>query len=109
MCVLLINFTENVKLLCLFIAAIGVVKVLVNVPPFGDDIIPVEFHLVDDDKIEPMDIYQLTIVNFSDPRAVVGDEDTTYIIVNDDDGKIRIPQGAIYYIHTCNITMSNYK
>ena len=66
-------------------AAIGVVKVLVNVPPFGDDVIPVVFHLVDDDKIEPMDIYQLMIVNFSDTRAVVGDVDTIYIIVNDDD------------------------
>ena len=50
--------------------------------------IPVVFHLVDDDKIEPMDIYQLMIVNFSDPRAVAGDADTTYIVVNDDDGKM---------------------
>jgi len=72
----------------LFIAAIGMVKVLVNIPPLSDEIIPVVFHLVDDDKIEPMDIYQLMIVNFSDPRAVVGDVDTTYIIVNDDDGKM---------------------
>ena len=81
------------KVICLFIAAIGVVKVLVNVPPFGDDVIPVVFHSVDDDKIEPLDIYQLMIVNFSDPRVVVGDVDTTYIIINDDednddDGKI---------------------
>ena len=64
------------------------VKVLVSIPPFGDDVIPVVFHLVDDDKIEPVDIYQLMIVNFSDPRAVVGDVDTTYIFVNDDDGKL---------------------
>ena len=28
------------------------------------------------------------IVNFSDPRAMVGDVDAAYIIVNDDDGKM---------------------
>ena len=52
--------------------------------------IPVYLTLDDDKEIEPMDIYQLMIVNFSDPRAVVGDMDTTYIIVNDDDGKMSI-------------------
>ena len=40
---------------------------------------------MDDDKIEPLGIYQLMIVNFIDPRAVAGDVDTTYIIVNDDE------------------------
>ena len=63
-------------------------EVVVNVSPFGDNVIPVVLDLVDDNKNEPMDIYQLTIVNFSDPRAVAGDMDTSYIIVNDDDGKM---------------------
>ena len=71
-----------------YTAAIKVVKVLVNILPFGDNVIPVVLELVDDKEIEPMDIYQLMIVNFSDPRAVAGDMDTSYIIVNDDDGKI---------------------
>ena len=64
------------------------VKVLVNVSRFGDNVIPVVLDLADDKEIEPMDIYQLMIVNFSDPRAVAGDMDTSYIIVNDDDGKM---------------------
>ena len=50
--------------------------------------IPVKLKLANDRKIEPMDVYQLMIVNFSDPRVAVGDVDTTYIIVNDDDGKM---------------------
>ena len=62
-------------------------EILVNVSSF-DHVIPVVFDLVDDKEIEPMDVYQLMIVNFSDPRAVAGDTDTSYIIVNDDDGKI---------------------
>ena len=72
----------------MFTAAIKVVKVLVNVPPFGDNVIPVMLDLLDDQEIEPTDIYQLMIVNFSDPRAVAGDMDTSYIIVNDDDGEM---------------------
>ena len=64
------------------------VKVLVNVSRFCDNVIPVVLDLADDKEIEPMDIYQLMIVNFSDPRAVAGDMDTSYIIVNDDDGKM---------------------
>ena len=71
-----------------YAAAIKVVKALVNVLSFGDNVIPVVLELVDDNEIEPMDIYQLMIVNFSDPRAVAGDMDTSYIIVNDDDGKM---------------------
>ena len=63
-------------------------EVLVNVSPFGDNVIPLVLELADDSEIEPMDIYQLMIVNFSDPRAVAGDMDTSYIIVNDDDGKM---------------------
>ena len=62
-------------------------KVSVNVSPF-DHVIPVVFNLTDDQEIEPINVYQLTIVNFSDPRAAAaGDMDTSYIIINDDDGK----------------------
>ena len=78
----------SVYSIILFTAAIKVVKVLVNVPPFGDNVIPVMLDLLDDQEIEPTDIYQLMIVNFSDPRAVAGDMDTSYIIVNDDDGEM---------------------
>ena len=74
--------------ICSFTAAIKVVKVVVNVSPFGDHVIPVVLKLTNDRKIEPVDIYQLMIVNFSDPRVVAGDMDTSYIIVNDDDGKM---------------------
>ena len=76
----------NYLYVCSFAAAISVMKVSVNVSPF-DHVIPVVFNLTDDQEIEPMDIYQLTIVNFSDPRAAAGDMDTSYIIINDDDGK----------------------
>ena len=37
-------YKKTMQVICLFIAAIGIVKVLVNVPPFGDDVIPVVFH-----------------------------------------------------------------
>ena len=64
------------------------VRVLVYVAPFGDHVIPVVLQLEDDTIIEPTDLYQLMIVNFSVPRAVAGDVDTSYLIVNDDDGKL---------------------
>ena len=70
-----------------------------NVLPAGDNVIPVVLKLKNDKKVEPMDIYQLMIVNFSDPRAVAGDMDTSYIIVNDDDGKMQ------YSSHTCVISL----
>ena len=48
--------------------------------------IPLEITLVDDKEIEPMELYQLTIVNFSDPSVVVaGEVNTSYITVHDDD------------------------
>ena len=74
--------------ICSFTAAIKVVRVVVDVMPFGDHVIPVTLRLTNDRKIEPMDVYQLTIVNFSDPRAAADDINTSYIIINDDDGKM---------------------
>ena len=68
-----------------FTAAINVTKVVVNFSPFTDDVIPVELQLLDDNIIEPIDFYQLTIVNVSGPNVVVGNVNTTLIIVNDDD------------------------
>ena len=78
-----------------FAAAINVTKVIVNIPPSDDDVIPLVLNLQDDSIVEPVDFYQLTIVNVSDPNVIVGDINTTFIIVNDDDevvdeGKIRI-------------------
>ena len=64
------------------------VRVLVFVAPFGDNVIPVVLQLEDDTIIEPTDLYQLMIVNFTDHRAVIGDLSTSYVIVNDDDGKL---------------------
>ena len=63
----------------------------VIVLPSDGHMISVVLPLEDDAIIEPTDLYQLMIVNFSDPRAVVvGDMNTSYIIVNDDDGKYYI-------------------
>ena len=65
------------------------VRVLVYVAPFGDHVIPVVLQLEDDTIIEPTDLYQLLIVNFSDPDAIAGDVNPSYVIVNDDDnGKL---------------------
>ena len=69
-------------------AAIEVTAVLVKVLPSDDNVIPVVLQLEDDTIIEPTDLYQLMIANFSDPRAVAGDVDTSYVIINDDDGKL---------------------
>ena len=61
---------------------------LVTVLPSDGQVISVVLQLEDDTIIEPTDLYQLTIVNFSDHRAVAGDINTSYVIVNDDDGKL---------------------
>ena len=75
--------------MCLLTAAISVTEVSVTVPLSGDHVIPVVLQLQDDKRVESKDFYQLTIVNVSDSRAVAaGDVSTSYIIVNDDDGKL---------------------
>ena len=76
--------------LCLSTAAINVTKVTVDISPYDDDIIPVVLDLQDDSIVEPMDLYQVMIVNTSDPNVVVGEINTVSIVVNDDDedGKI---------------------
>ena len=61
---------------------------LVTVLPSDGHVIPVGLQLEDDTIIEPTDLYQLMIVELSDPRAVIGDINTIYVIVNDDDGKL---------------------
>ena len=66
-------------------AAINVTKVIVNIPPSDEEQIPLVLNLQDDDIVEPVDFYQLTIVNVSDPNVIIGDINTTFIIVNDDD------------------------
>ena len=60
-------------------------KVIVDISPSDDEVIPVVLDLQDDSIAEPRDFYQLTIVNVSDPNVVVGDINITFIIVNDDD------------------------
>ena len=49
-----------------------------------EDLIPLVLNLQDDNIVEPVDFYQLTIVNVSDPNVIVGDINATFIIVNDD-------------------------
>jgi len=66
-------------------AAINVSKVIVNIPPSADNVIPLVIDLLDDDIVEPTDSYQLTIVNISDPDVMLGRRSTSFIIVNDDD------------------------
>ena len=64
-------------------------KVIVNIPPSDEELIPLVLNLQDDSIVEPVDFYQLTIVNVSDPNVIVGDINTTFIIVNDDDEVVR--------------------
>ena len=86
---MLISVPLAFYLICLLTAAITVTEVSVNVPLSGDHVIPVVLQLQDDKRVESKDFYQLTIVNVSDSRAVAaGDVSTSYIIVNDDDGKL---------------------
>ena len=58
---------------------------IVSIPPSADDIIPVTLNLLDDNIVEPTDLYQLTIVNISDPNVTLGSINASLIIVNDDD------------------------
>ena len=60
-------------------------KVTVDISPSDDDVIPVVLDLQDDSIVEPTDFYQLVIINISDPNIVVGEKNTTFIIINDDD------------------------
>ena len=60
-------------------------KVTVDISPSDDDVIPVVLDLQDDSIVEPTDFYQLIIVSVSDPSVEVGEVNTTFIIVNDDD------------------------
>ena len=70
-------------------AAINVTKVIVDISPSDEDVIPLVLNLQDDSIVEPTDFYQLTIVNVSDPNVVMGEKNTSFIIVSDDDdGKI---------------------
>ena len=69
----------------LWTAAINVTKVTVDISPSDDDVIPVILDLQDDSIVEPTDFYQLVIINISDPNVMVGEKNTTFIIVNDDD------------------------
>ena len=69
-------------------------KVIVSIPAFSDDVIPIVFELQDDNIVEDTNIYELTIVNISDPTVVVGDVNITYIVVQDDDDD-ELPVGKI--------------
>ena len=79
----------------LYTAAINVTKVIVNIPPSDAEQIPFVLNLQDDNIVEPVDFYQLTIVNVSDPNVIIGDINTTFIIVNDDD-EVVDEEGKIY-------------
>ena len=70
-------------------------KVTVDISPSDDDVIPVVLNLQDDSIVEPTDVYQLTIVNVSDPNVVVGDMNTSLIFADDDDvGKISLNKNS---------------
>ena len=76
---------DIVYYVCLSTAAINVTKVIVNIPPSNEGLIPLVLNLQDDSIIEPVNIYQLTIINVSDPTVIVGNMNTAYITVNDDE------------------------
>ena len=78
-------YLATLCILCLSIAAINVTKVIVNITPSDEELIPLVLNLQDDNIVEPVDFYQLTIVNVSDPNVIVGEINTTFIAVNDDD------------------------
>ena len=60
-----------------------------DISPSDNDVIPVVLDLQDDSIVEPTELYQLIIVNVSDPNVLVGEVNIKFIIVNDDDdGKI---------------------
>ena len=72
-------------------AAINLTKVTVDISPSDDAVIPVVLNLQDDNIVEPTDLYQVMIVNISDPNVAVGENNTVLIVINDDDedGKIQ--------------------
>ena len=97
---IIVFYLSNSSYVCIhyFVAAINIVKAVVNISPSDDDVIPLVVDLQDDNIVEPTDFYQLTIVSVSDPNVVVGVVNTSFVIVNDDDELV----GKIYiYIYIC--------
>ena len=91
---MLLKYFGYIHYLYMFVtAAINVTKVIVNIPPSADDVIPFTLDLLDDNIVEPIDFYRLTITNISDPNVTLGTINSSFIIVNDDD---EITEGKIY-------------
>ena len=85
-------------------------KVTVDISPSDNDVIPVVLELQDDSIVEPMNLYQVMIVNTSDPNVVVGEINTVFVVVNDDDedGKIcNHANAASMYNNYNNCTIDN--
>jgi len=62
---------------------------MINIPALSDGIIPVRIELLDDNIVEPSELYRLTLglADPTDSSVKLGDINTTYIMVQDDDGK----------------------
>ena len=74
----------------LFLApAINVTNLMVTIPLIADGAIPLRIELLDDEIAEPLEFYELTLEldDTSDTSIKLGSTDTTFIIVEDDDGK----------------------
>ena len=62
-------------------------------------VIPVVLDLQDDNIVEPMDLYQLMIVNISDSNVVVGKRNNLFIVIYDDDVEGKDANMCTYYQH----------
>jgi len=65
---------------------------MVTIPSIVDRIIPVRIELLDDDIVEPLEFYELTLEldDTSDTSIKLGETNTTLIFVEDDDSKENI-------------------
>jgi len=62
---------------------------MVTIPLIVDGAIPIRIELLDDDIAESLEFYELTLEldDASDTSIKLGSTDTTFIVVEDDDGK----------------------
>ena len=69
--------------------AIIVTSLMIDIPALVDGIIPIRIELLDDSTVEQLEFYELVLeLGDTDGTSVkLGEINTTYIIVADDDSK----------------------
>ena len=90
--ILCLNFTVSAQFPLFPAPVINITSLMVTIPLIIDGPIPVRIELLDDDIVEPLEFYELTLEldDTSDTSIKLGETNTTLIFVEDDDSKENI-------------------